>query len=138
MADPKATSHQNARGLGQILPETGRIAARELYEEQTDFAYVTRSKLKNMQADDLHDPALNILLTCYLISKYNFHYKGQLQLVVSAWNAGVNAIHNNQPPNYKETLDLIGKINGYYKYLINKKNEIITPLPPNQPHRTNS
>lgn len=116
--DPKAVSNKNARGLGQILPETGWIAARELYERQTDFEYVSRSKLKNMEPADLHDPALNILLTCYLISKYNYRYDGQLKLVVSAWNAGVNAIDDNQPPDYNETLDLIGKINGYFKYLL--------------------
>ena len=116
--NPKAVSHKNARGLGQILPETGRIAARELYDRQTDFAYVSRAKLKNIEPADLHDPAMNILLTCYLISKYNYHYDGQLQLVVSAWNAGVNAIDGNQPPDYRETLDLIGKINGYFKYLL--------------------
>lgn len=135
-ADPKAVSHKNARGLGQILPETGRIAARELYERQTDFVYVPRAKLKNIQAEDLHEPCINILLTCYLISKYNYQYNGRLQLVVSAWNAGVNAITDNQPPNYRETLELIGRINGYFKYLLqqNKKN---IPLPPDPPHLTN-
>lgn len=117
-ADPQAISNKDARGLGQILPETGRIAGRELYNTGNDFTYVTRSKLKNIKASDLHDPAINILLTCYLISKYNYEYDGQLQLVVSAWNAGQNAITDNQPPNYNETLDLIGKINGYFKYLL--------------------
>ncbi|MDW7772489.1 MAG: transglycosylase SLT domain-containing protein [Desulfobulbaceae bacterium] len=127
-ADPKAVSHKNARGLGQILPETGKIAARELYNRQTDFQYVPRSRLKNFDPADLHDPAVNILLTCYLISKYNYQYDGRLQLVVSAWNAGVNAINDNNPPDYKETLDLIGRVNGYFKYLLNRE-KTIAPLP---------
>lgn len=119
--DPKAISHKDARGLGQILPETGRIAGRELFGRQEEFQYVSRQKLKDIQAQDLHDPALNILLTCYLIAKYNYQYDGKLQLVVSAWNAGENAIENNQPPNYRETLELIGKVNGYFRFLLKQK-----------------
>lgn len=126
-ANPEAVSNKDARGLGQILPETGRIAGRELYERDTDFAYVPRSILKNIQPADLHDPAVNILLTCYLIAKYNYQYDGKLQLVVSAWNAGVNSITDNQPPDYRETLELIGKINGYFKYLLNQ-NKTYGPL----------
>lgn len=122
--DPKAISHKNARGLGQILPETGRIAGRELYGRNTDFNYIERSKLKDITPADLHDPAINILLTCYLISKYNYQYDGKLQLVVSAWNAGENAINNNEPPDYRETLDLIGKINGYFKYLLRRERKL--------------
>ena len=84
-----------------------------------------RSKLKDLQPDDLYDPATNILLACYLISKYNHDYNGQLELVVAAWNAGRNSITDDlQPPNYQETLNLIGKINGYYIYLLDKKKMI--------------
>lgn len=124
LADPRALSPKNARGLTQILPETGRIAARELFKRTTDFKYIDRSKLNNLQPDDLYDPAINILLACYLIAKYNYQYDGELQLVVAAWNAGENSINNNQPPDYHETLDLIGKINGYLLYFINRKKQV--------------
>jgi len=121
-ADPRALSDKDARGLTQILPETGRIAARELYGRDMQFEHVSREKLENLQPEDLYDPAINILLACYLISKYNHDFNGQLELVVSAWNAGRNSITDDlQPPDYKETLNLIGKINGYFIYLLDQK-----------------
>lgn len=120
-AEPRALSNKNARGLTQILPETGKRAAKELYNRKMEYTYVPRERLKNLQPDDLYDPATNILLACYLISKYNHDYNGQLELVVSAWNAGRNSITDElEPPNYKETLNLIGKINGYFIYLLDK------------------
>ncbi len=121
-ANPKALSNKNARGLTQILPETGKRAAKELYNRKMEFTYVSRKILKNLQPDDLYDPATNILLACYLISKYNHDYNGQLELVVSAWNAGRNSITDElEPPDYQETLNLIGKINGYFIYLLDKR-----------------
>ena len=123
--NPRALSHKDARGLTQILPETGRHAAKELYNRKMEFTYVSRKKLKNLQPDDLYDPATNILLATYLISKYNHEYNGQLELVVAAWNAGRNSITDDlQPPNYQETLNLIGKINGYFIYLLDQKKPI--------------
>ena len=120
-ANPQALSSKNARGLTQILPETGKQAAKELYDRKMEFAYVPRKILQNLQPDDLYDPAINILLASYLISKYNHEYNGQLELVVSAWNAGRNSItEKREPPDYQETLNLIGKINGYFIYLLDK------------------
>lgn len=120
--NPRALSNKNARGLTQILPETGKRAAKELYNRKMEFTYVSREKLKDLQPDDLYDPATNILLACYLISKYNHDYNGQLELVVAAWNAGRNSITDDlQPPDYQETLDLIGKINGYFIYLLDQQ-----------------
>lgn len=124
-SDPRALSNKDARGLTQILPETGKRAARELYNQKMEFTYVSREKLKDLQPDDLFDPATNILLACYLISKYNHDYNGRLELVVAAWNAGSNSITDDlQPPDYQETLNLIGKINGYFIYLLDKKKMI--------------
>ncbi len=79
--------------------------------------------LKNFKEDDLFDPATNILLTCYLISKYNFRYNGKLDLVISAWNAGENigSLKIGKPAPYSETHNLIGKVNGYYLYLLKLK-----------------
>lgn len=119
-ADPKAVSGKNALGLGQILFTTGEQAAQELAESLTSFRYVPKHKLKNLQADDLFDPAVNILLTCYLVAKYNFKFDGRLDLVVSAWNAGeyTESLSRKSHAPYPETEDLIGKVNAYYVYLL--------------------
>ncbi len=121
-ANPGAISKKDAIGLGQIIPSTGKEAAKELARTSMTFRYVTKTQLRNLQRKDLFDPAVNILLTCYLISKYNFKFSGKLDLVVSAWNAGENTQslqYGNHAP-YQETEDLIGKINGYYVYLLKK------------------
>lgn len=122
-ANPKAVSHKQARGLTQIIHATGKLAAKELAAKKMNFHYVSRDKLLNFKAKDLHDPAVNILLACFLISKYNYIFKGRLDLVVSAWNAGEYSIVDNNPPPYRETMNLIGKVNGYYISLLQKKNE---------------
>lgn len=118
-----AVSDKDALGLGQIILTTGRQAARELYNSNTYFRYVAKEKLRDISRDDLLDPATNILLTCYLIAKYNNRFGGRLELVISAWNAGENtgslAVGKYAP--YTETKDLIGKVNGYYLYLLKKR-----------------
>lgn len=120
-ADPQALSNKKARGLSQIVFETGKIAAKEIATKQLDFRYVPREKLLRLKPDDLYDPAVNILLACYLIAKYNHNFEGRLELVISAWNAGENSIINKRPPQYSETLNLIGKVNGYFIYLLEEK-----------------
>ncbi len=116
-----AVSPKNALGLGQILHSTGKQAAQEIYNSGRRFRYINNNKLKNLGKDDLFDPAINILLTCYLISKYNYRFDGKLDLVVSAWNAGenVDSLKFGRPAPYSETYNLIGKINGYYVFLLN-------------------
>lgn len=112
--DPLAISSKDARGLGQIIPATGRQAGVELAKGPLTFHHVSRDRLRNLTATDLHDPAVNILLACYLVAKYNAMFDGRLDLVVAAWNAGPGSIVDHHPPRYRETLDLIGKVNGYY------------------------
>ena len=115
-----AVSSDNALGLGQILYSTGREAARDIYNSGRTFKYINRKDLKALHRDDLFNPAINILLTCYLISKYNYKFNGKLELVVSAWNAGENvgSLQFGLPAPYSETYNLIGKINGYYVSLL--------------------
>jgi soluble lytic murein transglycosylase len=122
-ANPKAVSDKNARGLGQIIYPTGAQAGKELAESLTFFRHVPKHKLNNLKEEDLHDPAINILLTCYLIAKYNYRFNGRLDLVVSAWNAGENteSLSFGRHAPYKETEDLIGKINAYYVYLLKNR-----------------
>jgi len=119
-ANPKAVSGKNARGLGQILFPTGLQAGKELANSLTFFHHVSRNKLNSLREEDLFDPAVNILLTCYLIAKYNYKFNGRLDLVVSAWNAGENteSLSLGQHAPYRETEDLIGKINAYYVFLL--------------------
>jgi len=118
-ANPLAVSHKNAIGLGQILLTTGLDAAKELSQSKTEFRYVSKINLEDLTEVDLFDPAINILITCYLIAKYNYKFDGKLDLVVSAWNAGENtkslSIGRHAP--YLETENLIGKVNAYYLYL---------------------
>lgn len=122
-ANPKAISAKNALGLSQILYETGDRAAKELACSLTSFRYVSKARLANLKEDDLFDPAVNILLTCYLVAKYNFKFEGRLDLVVSAWNAGeyTESLSRLSHAPYRETEDLIGRINAYYVYLLRNK-----------------
>lgn len=117
--NPKAVSVKNALGLCQILYPTAKAAAGELLEAGGRFNHVSAERLRHLQPEDLFDPAVNILIACYLIAKYNVRYNGRLDLVVSAWNAGEGAILNNCPPRYPETLDLIGRVNGYLLAFLN-------------------
>ena len=130
--DQRATSPKDARGLTQIIYETGQRAARELIGRQFPFRYVNMAKLKNLHPQDLYDPAINILIASFLISKYNHKYDGRLDLVVAAWNAGEGAIRNNQPPPYRETLDLIGKVNGYYLALLKSNSYLVSTVRKNR------
>ncbi len=119
-ADPKAVSNKNALGLGQILLPTAQQAAKKLYESRTHFRYVDKSRLANLQRADLFDPAINILITCYLIARYNYKFEGKIELVLSAWNAGeyTPSLSVMQHAPYQETENLIGKVNGYYLYFL--------------------
>ncbi len=116
--EPRATSNKDAKGLCQITFPTGKQAASELAKKNINFRYVSKRRLLNLRPHDLYSPSINILLTCYLISKYNYTFQGKLDLVVAAWNAGEYSITNNRPPQYKETLNLIGKVNGYFIYFL--------------------
>jgi soluble lytic murein transglycosylase-like protein len=122
-ARPRAKSNKGARGLTQITYGTGKEAAQELVKKNIHFRYINKRKLQALTRKDLYDPATNILLACYLIAKYNYQHKGKLDLVVSAWNAGEYSIKNKKPAQYKETLNHIGKVNGYFIYFLNKKNK---------------
>lgn len=116
-AVPTAVSHKGAIGLMQILPETGRRAARALYEADYDFAYVEEERLRDLEDEDLKDPAINLLIGCYLLDQYNLRFGNDLAKTVSAWNAGPRSVERYEgTPPYPETLELIGRVNAYYVY----------------------
>lgn len=122
-AKPEAVSKKNAIGLAQIIPSTGIEAGRELSQGTVDFHNVSRARLAHLTEQDLFDPEVNILLTCYLIAKYNYKFNGQLHLVLSAWNAGeyTKELQQGRHAPYQETVELIGKVNGYYLCLLQHK-----------------
>ena len=121
-ANPQAISRDSARGLCQITYETAKIASQALIETQYDFLYIDENDLHQLEPDDLFKPEINILLSTYLLSKYNDEFDGRLDLVITAWNAGENnrSLKNNMPADYRETENLIGKVNGYYIFLLQK------------------
>lgn len=121
--DPRAVSSKDALGLGQILLTTAQAAGKELAKSPIKFRYVTKKKLANLKRNDLFKPSINILLTCYLISKYNEKFQGKLELVLTAWNAGeyTKSLKEMRHAEYKETENLIGKVNGYYLYLLKNR-----------------
>jgi len=118
-ADATATSPRGARGLTQIVPSTAKRALTELTDVYSDFDYVDEKNFDKFTADDLHDPALNLLIACHLTANYYAMYKGRTDLVVSAWNAGPGAVakYGNRPPPFPETRKLIERVRRAMDYL---------------------
>ena len=77
-----AISRAGARGLMQVMPQTGRNMARLV-------------KLKNFSTEDLHDPHTSILLGGKHLSDHMKAFRKdkhrQLSLALSAYNAGLDA-----------------------------------------------
>jgi soluble lytic murein transglycosylase-like protein len=116
-ARPEAVSTDGAIGLMQIRPETGRRAARALYATGYDFQFVDRRRLRALSPDDLTDPAVNILIGCYLLDRYNAEFGDHLARTVGAWNAGPERVrqYSGTPP-YEETVELIRRVNAFYLF----------------------
>ncbi|MFQ5351865.1 MAG: lytic transglycosylase domain-containing protein [Candidatus Binatia bacterium] len=114
----RARSRKGARGLTQIIPSTARWAAAHLARDDYDYLYVDEGLFENFDADDLYNPAINILLACYLNATYNDRFGGRTELVAAAWNAGPGAVtrHGNNPPPYPETRVLISRVLGYMDF----------------------
>lgn len=127
-ANPRAVSEKGAIGLGQICYPTAKEAALELSRSRYRFRNVSPHQLRNLREADLFDPEINILLTCYLISKYNYKFDGKLELVLTTWNAGAyqRELQQGKVAPYKETQELIGKVNSYYIDLLRKRSKIAT------------
>jgi soluble lytic murein transglycosylase-like protein len=117
-ADPEARSPMGARGVAQILPSTGRAALRALSGTR-DFLFVDEKAFHRFEPELLSDPAINILIACYLAATYDEMYDGRTDLVVAAWNAGPGAVarFGNEPPPYRETLKLIKRVEHTMDYL---------------------
>lgn len=72
---PRATSDQGARGLMQIMPETGAWVARRL-------------GMESFHPDLLYDPALNIRIGTWYLSELNREFGNDLTLALAAYNGG--------------------------------------------------
>lgn len=73
--ETSAQSAKGARGLMQIMPETGQWIA----EQQG---------IKDFEPEQLHDPETNIRFGCWYLSSLNREFDGRVPLIASAYNAG--------------------------------------------------
>ena len=97
--NPNAVSNKGARGLMQIMPETGY-----LLDLQNPF-----------------DPSENIQAGAKYLRQLHDLFKGNLELVLAAYNAGPNrVIQNNMAvPAIDETLNYVKRVKYFYNRLKN-------------------
>ncbi len=72
---PSAESPMGARGIMQIMPDTGAWAAEKM-------------GLRDFHPDDLYDPKTSIRIGCWYISNLNTEFRGNKMLVIAAYNGG--------------------------------------------------
>lgn len=75
----QAVSPAGARGLMQVMPQTGRQIAKEL-------------KVRPFSEDQLFDPAVNIRLGSRYFAKMLEEFEGKVHLALAAYNAGPQAV----------------------------------------------
>lgn len=116
--DPKATSHKNARGLMQIIDNTGLWAADKM-------------GIEGFKAENLYDPEVNIKIGCWYLKNLRneiYQYNGEINndLLLAAYNGGIGNVQKwlkdkeysssgktlDKIP-YKETENYVRKVNGY-------------------------
>ena len=78
--DPNITSNSGAMGLMQIMEETAKEIAEEL-----DYDYVTK--------EILYQPEVNIMIGTRYFSNLLKAYKGNLNLALAAYNAGMGNVN---------------------------------------------
>ncbi len=76
---PEVISVVGARGLLQIMPDTGERLAREL-------------GLPSFAPDDLFDPRVNLRLGTHYLGELSAQFGGRLSAAVGSYNAGPNAV----------------------------------------------
>jgi soluble lytic murein transglycosylase-like protein len=89
--DPFSHSHKNARGVMQVIPETGARFG--------------------VSADDLFDPERNIGAGTAYLAWLLDRYRGDVDLALAAYNAGEGAVdkYRGIPP-YRETQQYVRKV----------------------------
>ena len=111
----KAVSDKGAIGLMQIIPETGREAAKKI-------------GIENYSDKKLLEPKTNIRIGCYYIAFLMNRYSGDIRTAMSAYNAGYGNVDNWLAREQKDVIDadnipfgetkkyIVKIINGYEKY----------------------
>ena len=118
--NPNAISNRGAKGLMQIMDQTGEWAATEL--KQSDFT-----------TDQLFDPKVNIEIGAWYVAKLLKQYHGDVSILLAAYNAGTGNVYkwrNNTEYSldgvtldyipFGETRDYVEKVNRnlkFYRYL---------------------
>lgn len=94
---PQALSPQGARGLMQIMPETGKWAA-----DQMNLPF---------HPDDLYDPDYNIQIGCWYLANLLGEFGGDPVLALAAYNGGRSNVNKwlseNQWTGEQRTLEQI-------------------------------
>lgn len=118
--NPNALSRRGAKGLMQIMDQTGEWAATEL-------------KMSEFTSEKLFDPQVNIEIGCWYVAKLLAQYDGNIPTLLAAYNAGTGNVYkwrNNKDYSldgitidyipFGETRRYIEKVSTYlvfYKYL---------------------
>jgi len=106
---PNAISKSGAVGLMQIMPETGRQLAEEL-------------NMKEYSQEKLKEPAINLALGCYFLSRLNKEFK-DFEKILIAYNAGRSNLlrwqNGGEPLNkaFPETRNYVSRIRKVYRIL---------------------
>ena len=120
-----------ARGLMQIMPETGQWAAQQM-------------ALTNFEVSQLYDAERNIQIGCWYLGQLSQEFDGRYPLMLAAFNAGQGRVNNwlltGQWDGHWETLDNIPfvetreyleKVNADYQMYVRLYSD------PNHPERLN-
>jgi soluble lytic murein transglycosylase-like protein len=114
----RARSPKGARGLTQIMPLTGYRAAFAIASTGVDYDHIDERKLHEFKSEYLYDPAINLLICCYLSATYREDYGGRTDLTAAAWNAGPRSVerYGRRPPPYPETRRFLERLQGYMAF----------------------
>lgn len=114
----RAQSPKGARGLTQIMPLTGYRAAFAIAATGVDYEHIDERKLHEFKSEYLYDPAINLLICCYLSATYREDYGGRTDLTAAAWNAGPRSVerYGRRPPPYPETRRFLARLQGYMAF----------------------
>lgn len=79
--DPKASSHQGARGLMQLMPETAQDMVAKGLVDGKRYSY-----------ENLEDPTINIEYGCAYLSYLLTYFNGATDRAIAAYNAGMGNV----------------------------------------------
>lgn len=79
--DPEASSHQGARGLMQLMPETAQDMVAKGLVDGKRYSY-----------ENLEDPTVNIEYGCAYLSYLLTYFNGATDRAITAYNAGMGNV----------------------------------------------